>query len=73
MEVKFCGECINSRKQKSKWMNSCMHPKVVAQNAWALANNCGDKYDERCGVDCVDQRRAGLFKACGIRGKLWEA
>jgi hypothetical protein len=68
---KLCMDCKHSKpEERSTWNNRCFHPKVVADDSWALANNNeGKPY----GVTCRDERRRrSWFAPCGMKGKLFE-
>lgn len=68
----LCLNCVHSKPEPNfSWCNRCFHPKVVADDAWALANNFeGNPY----GVNCSDERkRRSWFAPCGMKGKLWES
>lgn len=67
----LCLDCKHSRpKPRLEWNNQCFHPKVIASDAWALANNDeGKPY----GRSCSDERKIKWFAPCGAKGKLWEA
>lgn len=66
----LCMHCKYAKpERRSEWNNRCFHPKVVASDSWALANNDeGMPY----GRSCRDERRRRLFAPCGAKGKLWE-
>lgn len=67
----LCLGCKHSKPEKgADWNNRCFHPKVIASDSWALANN---NEGQPCGVNCRDQRgKRSLFAPCGMKGKLWE-
>ena len=67
----LCMDCRYSKPEpNSSWNNRCFHPKVVASDSWALANNHEGK---PTGVSCHDERRKrSIFAQCGMKGKLWE-
>jgi len=67
----LCLDCKYSEADpNSNWSHKCFHPKVVANNAWALSSNFeGKPY----GVSCQGERKKrSWFAPCGMRGKLWE-
>lgn len=67
----LCLDCAHAKpERRSEWNNRCLHPKVVAADSWALANNYeGQPY----GVSCREERgKRSPFAPCGMRGKLWE-
>jgi len=67
----LCMFCRYSKPEpRSEWNNRCFHPKVVASDSWALANN---QEGAPAGVSCRDERgKCSLFAPCGMKGKLWE-
>lgn len=68
---KLCLDCKYSKpEERSTWSNRCFHPKVIAADSWALANNNeGKPY----GVTCRDERqRRSWFAPCGMKGRLFE-
>jgi hypothetical protein len=67
----LCMDCKHSKPEKNySWNNRCLHPKVVASDSWALANNNeGMPY----GSNCREERqKISFFAPCGAKGKLWE-
>ena len=66
----LCMDCKYAEPEpRSTWNNRCHHPKVVASDAWALANNHeGQPY----GSECRSERKKIWFAPCGAKGKLWE-
>lgn len=68
---KLCMSCRFSLPEKiSTWNNRCFHPKVIASDPWALANNHGGK---PCGVACyIERGKRSWFAPCGMKGKLFE-
>lgn len=66
----LCMHCKHAKpERRSDWNNRCFHPKVIASDSWALANNDeGQPY----GSSCREQRGKTLFAPCGAKGKLWE-
>jgi hypothetical protein len=66
----LCKDCKHATPERNReWSNLCFHPKVVANDSWALANN---REGQPCGVTCSEERKRRWFAPCGIRGKLWE-
>ncbi len=70
---KYCKNCRHSRPEEAKgreWHNLCMHPKVVADDPWSVANN---DQETLFGVSCkIERSKEGMFAPCGLKGKLWE-
>lgn len=63
----LCRDCKHSMPEpKSEWNLRCMHPKVNAKSAWALA---GAKPH---GTDARAEREKYWPAPCGQRGALWE-
>lgn len=69
----LCLDCKHSKPEdRSHWVNECTHPKVIASDAYALANSSYADGGPR-GVSCSQQRdKVSLFASCGRKGKLWE-
>ena len=67
----LCRDCKHSQpERRNYWNNRCFHPKVVASDPWALANN---NEGDPCGTSCLDERhKRSPFAPCGMKGKLWE-
>lgn len=68
----LCRDCKHQKiRSDSDWTSVCLHPKVNAKNAWALANSGGN--GTLAGFDAVREReRTSFFAPCGQAGKLWE-
>ena len=67
----LCMYCKHAKPERdSSWNNRCFHPKVVASDSWALANN---NQGEPYGLGCREERqKISWFAPCGAKGKLWE-
>lgn len=63
----LCKDCKWSRvSESSRWETRCQHPRVNAQDAWALTATTIS------GSAARDQRERKWFAVCGQSGKLWE-
>ena len=67
----LCLDCKHARpEERSNWNNRCFHPRVVASDSWALANN---NEGQPWGSSCREERqKIRWFAPCGATGKLWE-
>jgi hypothetical protein len=65
----LCRDCKHSvPADGSEWELKCHHPKVNANDPWALSSGVRVR-----GTSCQDQRaKKSFFALCGMRGKLWE-
>lgn len=64
----LCRDCKHSKPEAdSEWFLRCTHPKVNANDPWALSS--GGKIG---GSECRSERMGGLLSRCGKRGRLWE-
>ena len=64
----LCRDCkYSAPEERSSWAIRCHHPKVNANDSWALSNGGSVQ-----GSDCRAQReKRSFFALCGMRGKLW--
>ena len=71
----FCRDCAHSRAKINQYQPDrkeyglrCIHPKVNADNAWALSDE-NPRVTRECHYERDDIR---WFAPCGKKGKLWE-
>ena len=67
-EVKLCKDCKWSEPEKhSEWSLLCKHPKVNANDPWALSRT------EFTGSSCREERSKQFWQViCGMKGRLWD-
>ena len=64
----LCRDCKHSQPEtNSSWNLKCTHPKVNANDAWALS-----RAEPLGGSDCHFERKRRWFAPCGMSGKLYE-
>lgn len=64
----LCRDCKHSEPDAhSYWTTVCLHPKVNANDPWALSSN------KPASSSTKAERTKTWFAKCGMKGKLWEA
>jgi len=64
----LCKDCKHSKPEEhSEWNLRCQHPKVNANDPYALTSA-----KEIYGTECRPEREKRFFARCGMSGKMWE-
>lgn len=77
MKVKFCRDCMWSRKVNTMKDLRCINPYVMSINSYALSSVASEiddttveyNYGVAC---CLERDEKSWFAKCGMKGKLWE-